>query len=454
MPAMTRRDEVREVEQRVGAKDPVCGMSVDPTRAAARREHAGETYFFCSTRCAEKFDAAPQSYLSERPQPARSSAGRCDLHLPDAPRDRAGGPGDCPICGMALEPKTMSAEDEGPSAELRDMTRRFWVSAALALPLLVWVMGDHLLGPRPRPRDPAPARRTGSSSRSRRRWCFGPAGRSSSAAGHRSCKMSPNMWTLIGIGVGAAYLYSVVATARARHLPGRVPRPRRPGRGLFRGRGGDHRPGPARPGARDPRARADQRRDQGAARPRAQDRAPRARGRQRRGGAARARSQVGDRLRVRPGEKIPVDGVVLEGRSTVDEVDADRRAAAGREGAGRQGRPAARSTSPAASSCAPSGSAARPCSRRSCRWSAEAQRSRAPIQRLVDVVAGWFVPAVVAVAVLAFIAWSIFGPPPAMAYAPGRRGLGADHRLSLRARARDADVDHGRAPGAAPRRAC
>ena len=146
MPAMTRRDEVREVEQRVGAKDPVCGMGVDPTRAAARREHAGETYFFCSTRCAEKFDAAPQSYLSERPQPARSRPDDVIYTCPMHPEIEQVGPGDCPICGMALEPKTMSAEDEGPSAELRDMTRRFWVSAALALPLLVWVMGDHLLG--------------------------------------------------------------------------------------------------------------------------------------------------------------------------------------------------------------------------------------------------------------------------------------------------------------------
>ena len=145
MPAIARRDQDRDVVQPRLVKDPVCGMSVDPASAPARREHAGETYSFCSVSCARKFEAAPEDYLGEPPEPARSAPDDAIYTCPMHPEIEQVGPGDCPICGMALEPKVISAEDR-PSDELRDMTRRFWISAALALPLLVWVMGDHLLG--------------------------------------------------------------------------------------------------------------------------------------------------------------------------------------------------------------------------------------------------------------------------------------------------------------------
>ncbi len=128
------------------AKDPVCGMSVDPATARHRREHGGKTYWFCSGRCAERFESAPEAYLGGGPPAAERAVPKDALYTcPMHPEIEQVGPGDCPICGMALEPKTVTL-DAGPSAELVDMTRRLWLGGALALPLLVWVMGDHLLG--------------------------------------------------------------------------------------------------------------------------------------------------------------------------------------------------------------------------------------------------------------------------------------------------------------------
>jgi P-type Cu+ transporter len=146
VPAIARRDRPEEVEPAGVEQDPVCGMTVDATSAKHRREHRGETYWFCSGRCARKFDDAPEEYLQGARPKAKETPADAIYTCPMHPEIEQVGPGDCPICGMALEPKTVSLEDEGPSAELRDMTRRFWVSAALSLPLLVWVMGDHLLG--------------------------------------------------------------------------------------------------------------------------------------------------------------------------------------------------------------------------------------------------------------------------------------------------------------------
>ena len=211
MPAIARRDHTGETADERSVKDPVCGMSVNPHSARHRREHGGRTYYFCSARCAEKFAAEPEAYLgSERARAKRAPKDAiytCPMH----PEVEQVGPGDCPICGMALEPKAVTLEEEGPSVEYIDMRRRFWVSAILSLPLLVWVMGDHLLG----------LGLAHAISRQLAHWIqLGLATPVVLWAGwpiFKRCwasflRLSPNMWTLIGIGVGAAYLYSVVAT--------------------------------------------------------------------------------------------------------------------------------------------------------------------------------------------------------------------------------------------------
>ncbi len=331
----------------------------------------------------------------------------CPMH----PEIEQPGPGDCPICGMALEPKTVTVE-EGPSAEYLDMRRRFWISAALAAPLLIWVMGDHLLGlGHTIPRQLA-------------HWFqlvlatpvvlwAGSFVFKRFVASLR--RMSPNMWTLIGLGTGAAYLYSVVATL----APGIFP-------AAFRG----------------PEGQVDVYFEAAAViialvllgqvleiRAREQTSgaikallglAPKTARRVRDDGSdeevAVEEVLVGDRLRVRPGDKIPVDGELLEGRSTVDEsmltgepvpvekTKGDRVSGGTINQSGSFVFRAERVGSETMLA-------------QIVQMVAEAQRSRAPIQSLVDVVASWFVPAVVTVAILAFIAWTIFGPAPAMAYA-------------------------------------
>ena len=410
MPAIARREEAEPTGL---VKDPVCGMNVAPHTAGHRRAHGGRTYYFCSARCAAKFEAEPEAYLGpERAQPRpapKDAIYTCPMH----PEIEQVGPGDCPICGMALEPKTVTVE-EGPSAEYLDMRRRFWVSAALSLPLLVWVMGDHLLG----------LGLTHAISRQLAHWtqlalatpvvlwAGWPIFKRCSASFRT---FSPNMWTLIGIGVGAAYLYSVVATL----APGIFPV-------AFRG----------------PEGQVDVYFEAAAVivalvllgqvlEIRARERtsgaikallglAPKTARRVRHDGSDEEvpldEVKVGERLRVRPGDKIPVDGEVLEGHSTVDESMLT-------------GEPVPVEKNPGdpvtGGTLNQSGSFILRAERvgsdtvlaRIVQMVAEAQRSRAPIQRLVDVVAGYFVPAVIAVAILAFIAWAIFGPPPAMAYA-------------------------------------
>ncbi len=393
-------------------KDPVCGMSVDPHTAKHRREHGGRTYYFCSARCAEKFEAEPETYLGPERAQAKPAPKDAIYTCPMHPDIEQVGPGDCPICGMALEPKTVLLEEEGPSAEYLDMRRRFWVSAALSLPLLIWVMGEHLLGlGHAIPRQMAHWLQLALATPVVL-WAGWPIFKRCWASFQ---KLSPNMWTLIGIGVGAAYLYSVVATI----APGIFP-------AAFRG----------------PEGQVDVYFEAAAVivalvllgqvlELRARERtsgaikallrlAPETARRVRDGGADEEvpleEVQVGDRLRVRPGDKIPVDGEVIEGRSTVDESMLT-------------GEPVpvekTRGDRVSAGTVNQSGSFILRAERvgsetmlaRIVQMVAEAQRSRAPIQRLVDVVAGWFVPAVVAIAIIAFVVWSIFGPPPAMAYA-------------------------------------
>jgi P-type Cu+ transporter len=387
-------------------------MTVDPATARHRREHGGRTWWFCSQGCARKFEAAPEDYLPGARPKAQSAPDDAIYTCPMHPEIEQVGPGDCPICGMALEPKTVSIED-GPSAEYLDMRRRFWISAALALPLVLWVMADHLLG-------------LGLAAAMSRRlahwlqlalatpvvlWAGWPIFKRCWAS---FLRLSPNMWTLIGIGVGAAYLYSVVATL----APGVFPA-----------------------GFRGPDGQVDVYFEAAAAitalvllgqvleiRAREQTSgaikallglAPKTARRVRDDGSdeevALEDVQVGDRLRVRPGDKIPVDGVVQDGRSTVDESMLTGEPVPVEKTAGER---------VSGATLNQSGSFVMRAERvgsdtmlaRIVQMVAEAQRSRAPIQSLVDRVASWFVPAVVGVAILAFVVWAIFGPPPAMAY--------------------------------------
>ncbi len=397
------------------AKDPVCGMTVDPRTAKHQHTHEGSTYFFCSAGCVRKFAENPQAFLTPAPEAsARHAAAPADAvyTCPMHPEIEQVGPGDCPICGMALEPKTISLA-EGPSAEFLDMRRRFWISAVFAVPLVVVAMGRHLM--------PEAFRALSADWLNWfelvlaspivlwAAWPFFQRFWSSVRT------MRLNMWTLIGLGVGAAYVFSVIATL----APGIFP-------GAFRGPEGEV--GVYFEAAAvivvlvllgqvlEIRARE---RTGGAIRA-LLDLAPKTARIVREDGSevdiALDQVTVGDRLRVRPGEKIPVDGEIVEGSSAVDESMLTGEAVPVEKTVGTQ---------VTGGTLNGSGSFVMAAERvgsetmlaRIVDMVAQAQRSRAPIQRLADVVAGYFVPAVVAVAVIAFILWSLFGPPPAMAFA-------------------------------------
>ncbi|MGZ8311295.1 MAG: heavy metal translocating P-type ATPase, partial [Allosphingosinicella sp.] len=396
-------------------KDPVCGMTVDPERTAHHEVHDGETHHFCSARCRSRFAADPESFLiaTASPAPAAVSAEPAegvDWTCPMHPEIRRPGPGSCPICGMALEPAEPSL-DEGPNPELIDMTRRFRVSALLAVPLLVLAMGGDLLGWHPLPMRASiwlqlalatPVVLWGGLPFFARGW-----------ASLKSRNL--NMFTLISLGVGVAYGYSLVAAL----FPGLFPRAfRTMGGGVpvyfeaaaiittlvllgqvleLRARSATGRAIRALLGLAPKIARIV--RDDG----REED-------------VALDQVQAGDVLRVRPGEKVPVDGVVLEGRSSVDEsmisgepVPVEKEAGATVTGATVNG----------------TGSLLMRAERvgrdtmlaQIVRMVAEAQRSRAPIQALADKVSAVFVPAVVLVAILAFGIWALFGPEPALTHA-------------------------------------
>ncbi|WP_163269569.1 heavy metal translocating P-type ATPase [Chelativorans alearense] len=394
------------------AKDPVCGMDVERATARHFHRHEGEGYYFCSAGCAEKFTAEPKRYLGDRPAPEPMPKGTkytCPMH-PEIVTDA---PGSCPICGMALEPMGVPTGEEGPNPELIDFTRRLWVSAILTVPLVVIAMGP-MVG--------LPARQ----------WIGEPAAGwlelllatpvvlwAAAPFFHRGWQSivnrSPNMWTLIAIGVGAAYGYSVIATL----FPGVFPHSFRTHEGtvpvyfeaaavivtlIFVGQ------------------------------------VLELKARERTGSAIRAlldlspktarligadgketdvpldQVQVGDLLRVRPGDAVPVDGVVEEGRSSLDEsmisgepLPVEKEAGDNLTGGtlNKNGTLVMRAERVGSETMLS----------KIVEMVAAAQRSRAPIQGLADRVSAWFVPTVVLVAILAFIVWAIFGPQPSMIFA-------------------------------------
>ena len=394
------------------AIDPVCGMKVKVATAKNTTVHEGETYYFCNPKGLQKFTAEPDRYLKPAeaaPAPAvpAGTIFTCPMH----PEIRQIGPGSCPICGMALEPAEVSL-DQGPNEELLDMTRRLWIGGALAVPVVVLDMGGHLLGLHALLPPGLSNWLLLALATPVVLWAGWPffvrAVQSIRTRNH-------NMFTQIGHGTGASWLYSVVATV----APGLFP-------ASLRGADGSM-PVYFEPAAvivvlvlvgqvLELRARD----VTGGAIKALLGLAPRVALRVGADGhdseVAIEAIAVGDRLRVRPGEKVPVDGVLLEGRSAVDESTITG-----------EPMPVTKETGARVIGGTVNGSGtfvmraervgADTMLARIVKLVAEAQRSRAPIQRLADVVAGWFVPAVMLVAAIAFAAWMIWGPQPPFTYA-------------------------------------
>ena len=399
-------------------KDPVCGMMVDPDKAAGKVEHDGKTYYFCSARCAERFRNEPEKFLAApgtagmehkaAPVAARAVAKNVRYTCPMHSEIVQIGPGTCPKCGMALEPMDIVAEEQA-EPEYESMRKRFWVSVALSLALLVLSMFGEMLGLRLQPgtknaielllATPVVL------------WCGWPFFQRFWAS---LVNRSPNMFTLIGLGTGAAYLYSVAATLLPQFFPA-----------SFRDWHGGVAVYFEAAAVIITLVLLGQ--------------VLELRARQRTSGAIRELLHLapqiahlvsgvterdvpleqvkrGDALRVRPGERVPVDGVVREGASSVDESmvtgeplpvekSAEDKVTGGTLNA--------------------SGSFVMVAERvgsdtllaRIVKLVSEAQRSRAPMQRLADKVAGYFVPGVVAAAILAFLGWAIWGPEPRLAHA-------------------------------------
>jgi Cu+-exporting ATPase len=391
------------------ARDPVCGMSVDPATSRHRFENRGETVYFCSAGCKTKFAANPKQYLDKATPKAPVPEGTiytCPMH----PQIRQAGPGNCPICGMALEPEVASL-DAPPNPELADMTRRFWVGLVLSLPAVVLEMGGHLVSGH------------GWIDQSLSNWIqlvFATpvvvwAGWPFFVRGAQSLvTRNLNMFTLIAMGTGVAYVYSLVGTIAPNMFPA-----------TFRGHGGAVAVYFEAAAVITVLVLLGQ--------------VLELRAREATSGAIKALLQlapktarlvgddgadhevqidslkVGDKLRVRPGEKVPVDGVILEGRSSLDEsLVTGESMPVTRETGGKV----------ISGTLNQSGGFVMRADKvgrdtllsQIVQMVAEAQRSRAPIQRLADQVAGWFVPMVIAVALVAFGVWAAFGPEPKMAF--------------------------------------
>lgn len=410
-PRQDGADPLTSAERSV--RDSVCGMSVDPDTTTHHARHGHTTLHFCSDGCRSKFVSDPERYLrTSRDAPVQAPAAvggiyTCPMH-PEIRQDR---PGSCPICGMALEPLTPTSEPV-ENAELKDMGRRFRVGLVLTLPVFALEMGGHLTGL---------TERLGQQTSNWIQFTLATpvvlwAGWPFFERGWRSLLTRRlNMFTLIALGSGAAYLYSVVATV----APGVFP-------GALRGHDGAV--------AAYFEAAAiitvlvllgqvlelmARERTSGAIKA-LLDLAPQTASRLRGDGSDEevlvSQVAVGDRLRVRPGEKVPVDGEVIEGRSAVDEamitgepIPVDKEQGATVVGG------SVNTTGSFIMRAARVGSEATLA--RIVAMVAEAQRSRAPVQRLVDQAAALFVPAVVATAVLAFVAWMAFGPEPRFTFA-------------------------------------
>ena len=391
-------------------KDPVCGMTIDPHTAKHRYAHDGYPYYFCSSRCREKFIADAARYLQAEARAAQPLPAGTIYTCPMHPEIRQPGPGSCPICGMALEPEIVSADTQ-PNAELADMTRRFWIGLALTLPVFALEMGGHFtvlqgwLGQQ--------------TSNWIQLFLATPVvlwvGWPFFERAWASLKTrNLNMFTLIAMGTGLAWVYSVIGTL----WPGLFPP-------SMRGHGGSvaiYFEAAAvitvlvlLGQVLELRAREQ---TSGAIRA-LLDLSPKMARRIRPDGTDEDMSLdqvvVGDRLRVRPGERVPVDGEIVEGRSAIDESMVTGESMPGTKSvadkviggtmnqsgtfimrADKVGRDTVLS--------------------QIVQMVAAAQRSRAPIQRLADQVSAWFVPTVILVAVLAFLAWSLWGPEPRLTY--------------------------------------
>ncbi len=433
------------MDELIRTKDPVCGMDVEPATARHVVEHNGRTYAFCSAGCADKFRLEPGRYVDSDGtdvggphhhnhahgahghhghdhglQGPSNGGGRaapvpkgtiytCPMH----PEIEQIGPGNCPICGMALELKGVPADDEGPNPELADFRRRFWVGVALTIPLLILTMGPMVGLP---VRGWIGERLTlwtelvlGTPVILWSGWPFLVRG----AKSFRT--MNLNMFSLIGMGVAAAWIFSVVAVLS----PGIFPQGFRDAEGhvgvyfeagavivvlVLLGQilelGARERTGAAIRALLDLAAKTAR-----VIRPDGSEVE-----------VALEDVKVGDHVRVRPGEKVPVDGEVVEGRSSVDESMISGEPVPVEKAAGD---PVTGATINGTGSLVIEAKrvGADTTLSQIVEMVANAQRSRAPIQKLADAVAGKFVPAVIAIAVVAFIAWSVWGPAPAYAYA-------------------------------------